>query len=131
MSLQNLGELLSELGISSPGLAEETFAGLDAKLEEGRPALLSHLKSAGVESLSERQKIANGFSKAKKTGRLGLASTGTPPPPATASQSAPPGAALVAALPPAPARARRLRVLGLHALYAAPGLNHDSTRVIH
>ena len=45
-----------------------TFASLNATLDEGRPALLTLLKGAGVAVLSHRQAIANALQRHARTG---------------------------------------------------------------
>ena len=72
--LHNLAELLEDAKLthladvlSKSGQPSDLFA---IYMEEGRPAFLTSLKTAGVEALKDRQAFANALSKAGKAGRL-------------------------------------------------------------
>ena len=72
MADPGLVELLSECGRDGllDALAGLTLVSLNNSLDEGRPKLLEHLKSAGVAKLPDRQAIANGVNKMRREGRI-------------------------------------------------------------
>jgi hypothetical protein len=80
----SLSDMLTEGGLShlTDGLASESLDTLATSLAElGRPKFISHLKSLGVEKLSERQKLATMVGKVAKSGgdtSVALKSAGTP-----------------------------------------------------
>jgi surfactin synthase thioesterase subunit len=80
--LTTLLQLLQELNLDHlrAPLASETLASLSALLDNGRPALLAHMKAAGVERLPDRQALANKYSAAKRSGRLQLGTDADVPP---------------------------------------------------
>ena len=103
-----IAELLGELDLEhlGPALASETTGSLRARLADGRPALLAHLKGAGVKSLPERQAVAGALAKAVRAGRIvGEWSTPGAALNAIATVVAQPPAAPSAASPPAAAHA--------------------------
>lgn len=72
----------------------EALAGsfLDAwckALDSGRPALLAHLKEAGVVALADRQKLANQLCKTRREGGLGSQTSSASLPGAAGAPSAP------------------------------------------
>jgi len=69
---EQLLTLLTDLGFERlrETLAGTTLSALRDAMDGGRPALLSQLKSAGVASLSDRQKLSNELAKAHRMGRL-------------------------------------------------------------
>ena len=67
--IADVAALLAQAGVDTPR-TEFSLAELDAKLGEGRAALLAFLKERGVSNLADRQRLANTFSKAKRDGRL-------------------------------------------------------------
>ena len=74
-ALQDLGALLSELGLShlSSILGDDLQAlwNADVKLQSGgRIAFLSWLRDNGVSRLPERQALANGINRANRSGRI-------------------------------------------------------------
>ena len=69
--LQTITDLLRQASLEQvPVDAQLTLSLLDTKLEEGRLALLTALKAAGVERLTDRQALANTLGKAKRLGTL-------------------------------------------------------------
>ena len=95
-SITTVVEMLRDCSLEhlQSSLAADTLADLDAKLDEGRPALLEHLKAAGIAKLGDRQALANAMGKAKRASRIV---------PAAEEQPAGAGAgAAVAALGPLP-----------------------------
>ena len=60
-----------------------TLSDLQRENATGRPLLLAHLRSLGVEKLGDRQALANAIAKSEKDGQL-------PPPPRPIAQLLPP-----------------------------------------
>ena len=122
-----LAELLAACALEHLEVSS-TLSTLSAKLDEGRPPLLDHLKAAGVSKLPERQKLCNFLAKAKRSERIRPAveedreaalSRLTPVDISETAAAAGPSAPSSAPLPPTQAApnepSRRPRVLCLHA----------------
>ena len=99
--LVNLLQLLDELSIHhlAARLRGETLHSLLGKLDSGggRVTLLAYLREKGVPTVSERQLLVNGLSRARRQGRLsesarddGAARNGAPAPDDAASMAAAP-----------------------------------------
>ena len=69
MELPDCAAFLASLSLSHVALDAATVADLLTVLNtSGRPALLSHLRTAGVQKLADRQKIANRLGRAQRDG---------------------------------------------------------------
>jgi hypothetical protein len=111
MDLSGLLSALDKAHLSDL-VAEDTVASwctlLDGK--NGRPTLLGHLKNAGMDKLSDRQGVVNGFCKARREGKLAGA-----PPMASAPSTEPPKTMVPPVQAPrAPPSVRKGRILCLH-----------------
>jgi hypothetical protein len=54
----------------APCLEKDSLADLQARLAANRPLFMEHIRRLGVTKLGERQKLANGISKAERSGEL-------------------------------------------------------------
>ena len=92
--LASLLDLLTACNLSHlrAPLQASTLASLIASLDDGRPALLKHLKDLEVAKLTDRQRLATELAKALKAGLLSLDRDVAPGPPEVEPISSPPAA---------------------------------------